>query len=234
MHVEQIECSVSIPHAGDSRQEPILTVDGKDSVWRVFYGCGLGCNANICAVGVTECEGFRCAGHSGENRTRIEAAAKSKTGLRRGSLFYGSAKARAQFMCQFALAVMPSKRSNFIPGPVLLLCQPAIGDAKCHLRCRRHGRDIFEPGAIRRQLPGGEKQVAGNGVDHRRKLRQCEEGFGLRCPGNAIAHACPVKWAQAVAVGDNVQFVFLGIENDTGKKAIDAVQLFALARDGRN
>ena len=126
VHMEQIERAIGIPHAGDSRQEPILTVDGENDVWCIFYGCGLGSNANICAVGVTECEDLRRAGHGGEDRTRIEATAESKTGLRRGSLFYGSAKACAQFMCQFALDVMPRERGNFIPGPVALLCKATI------------------------------------------------------------------------------------------------------------
>ena len=166
VHVAQVECAIGIPHAGDSRQEPILTVDGENGVWRVFYGCGLGCNANVRAVGLTECEGFRCAGHGGENRPRIEATAESETGLWRGSLFYGGAKARAQFMCQFALVVTSRERSYFIPGPVAVLCEAAVGDAKCHVRCSGHGRDVFEPCAIRRQLPGSKKHVAGNGVNH--------------------------------------------------------------------
>ena len=234
VHVAQVERTVGIPHAGDSRQEPILTVDGENGVRCVFYGCGLGCNANIRAVGLTECEGFRRVGHGGEDRTRIEATAEGEAGLRRGSLFDGSAKARAQFMRQFALVVTSREGRNFIPGPVAVLCEATVGDAKCHVRCRGHGCDVFEPGAIRRQLPGGEKYVAGNGIDHGGKFRQREEGFGLRCPGNAIAHARPVERAQAVSVGDDVQFVFVRIENHAGKKAIDAVQVSALARDSLN
>ena len=140
-----------------------MTVDGEYGVRCVFYGCGLGCNANIRAVGLTECEGFRSAGHGGEDRTRIETTAEGETGFWRGSLLDGSAKACAQFMRQFALVVTPSKRSYFIPGPVAVLCEAAVGDAKCHVRCRMHGRDVFEPCAIRKQLPGGEKHVAGMG-----------------------------------------------------------------------
>ena len=173
---------------------------------------------------MAKCEGFRYSGHGSENRTRIEASAESETGLRRGSLFYGSAKARAQFMCQFALAVMPIKGDNFIPRPVASLCKTAVRDAKRHFRCSRHGRDAFEPGAIRRQLSCGKKYVAGNGVNRRRKLGQRKESFGLRGPCNAIAQARPVERAQAIAISDNVQFIFVRIENHPGKKAIDTVQ----------
>lgn len=73
-----------------------------------------GREANIRAVGAAKGEGFGRVGHGREDCARVQPAAEGEAGLPRGSPFYSSAKARAQFVCQFAW-VVACDRGDFIP-----------------------------------------------------------------------------------------------------------------------